>query len=424
MKNERGRKGIAIQIKYRCISCGNEFESSEIVYRCVKCKGVEAQGFQKGNLIVECNIKPAPQKNALIDPLSFLPLPIRVSDAFKAGDTPLIVPEKLKKGTGLSNLFLKNECTNPSGSLKDRASLLVAAQAKYYNENRVVLASTGNAGSAMACAGAACGLETVLFVPETAPREKILQSILYGAKVIPIQGTYDDAFQLSIEYSTKFGGINRNTAYNPLTVEGKKTVALELYNQLGYKVPDVIYIPTGDGVIYAGVCKGFIDLKKAGLIDELPRCVMVQASGSNAIVKSWAESKEIILEKADSIADSISVASPANGEMALYYLKQTNGWGVIVSDSEILKSQRTLSSDAGLFVEPSSAAAWAGLVKDLHQKEDRRIHPDSIIVVLLTGTGFKDMKTATEFVHMPPSCPAKINAVDDYLNCIYNKYVN
>ena len=380
---------------------------------------IETRGFQKGNLIVDCEIKPEHKKKSPVDPLSFLPLPIPLSSAYKAGNTPLVEPRRLRESLGLSNLFLKNECANPSGSLKDRASQIIAAQALHYKKNKVVLASTGNAGSAMACAGAACGLEIILFVPETAPKAKIIQAVLYGAKVIPVQGTYDDAFRLSIEYSKKFGGINRNTGYNPLTLEGKKTTAIELYNQLEYREPDIIYIPTGDGAIYAGICKGFIDLKNAGLINKLPRCVAVQASGSSAIVTSWQKGREITLEKVTTIADSISVASPANGEMALHYLNETNGWGVIVSDEEIITSQKKLASEAGLFVEPSAAVAWAGLENDLQQKLDQEIRSDSVIVVLLTGSGFKDMKTVEQFINLPPSCPIEIDAVADYLNRIY-----
>lgn len=328
----------------------------------------------------------------------------------------MVIPYRLRKSLGLKNLFFKNDCLNPSGSLKDRASLLVAAQALHYKEKKVVLASTGNAGSAMACAGAACGLEVILLVPETAPMGKIVQAMLYGAKVIPVKGTYDDAFRLSVEYTSKYGGINRNTAYNPLTVEGKKTVALEIYNQLECKAPDIIYIPTGDGVIFAGVCKGFIDLKKSGLIDELPRCVAVQAEGSNAIVKSWSENSEVVLNETKTIADSLSVKSPASGEMAVRYLKLTKGWGITVSDSQISDAQKRLAAEAGLFVEPSAAAALAGMETDLLQMKQNGICPEDNIVVLLTGMGFKDMKAAAKLVNLPSSCAAELDALVDYLN--------
>lgn len=190
--------------------------------------------------MVEAPVKAGLRPKVRVDPCDFLPLPIPVADPFRVDDTPLVVPARLKARLGLSKLFLKNDAANPSGSLKDRASLLVAAQALHHKETRVVLASTGNAGSSMSFVGAVCGLEVVLFVPASAPKAKIVQSLLYGAKIIPVQGTYDDAYRLSIEFSQRYGGINRNTSYNPLTVEGKKTVVLELYNQLGFQAPDVV----------------------------------------------------------------------------------------------------------------------------------------------------------------------------------------
>ena len=148
----------------------------------------------------------------------------------------------------------------------------------------------------MACIGAACGLSVVLFVPASAPRAKLLQSLMHGARVVPIRGTYDQAFALSIQYTDACGGINRNTAYNPLTIEGKKTVSLEIYNQMGCAVPDVVYVPTGDGVILGGVYKGFADLVSAGLAPRLPALVAVQAAGSNAIARSFRARREAVLD--------------------------------------------------------------------------------------------------------------------------------
>lgn len=375
-------------IRYDCVSCGYEFQSEGIVYLCPVCKNVKNNGFQKGILSVKYEPQKKTKRNSMAEPDSFLPIAIQNSSALKVGNTPLLEPTLLRKEIGLPNLFIKNDSLNPSGSLKDRASLLIAEQAIFHNEQKIVLASTGNAGSAMACISAAYGLKTVLFIPETAPKEKIAQSIFFGASVIPVKGTYDDAYKLSLEYTERFGGINRNTAYNPFTIEGKKTVSIELYNQLGFKAPDIIYIPAGDGVIYSAVCKGFIDLKQEGLIDKLPLCILVQAKGSDAIVKSWRERRDLILEKTDTIADSISVKSPANAEMAIDYLCKTNSWGISISDEEILHAQKKLATKAGIFVEPSAAAAWAGLESDLRKK---LINQDMSVVLLVTGSGFKDM---------------------------------
>jgi threonine synthase len=276
-------------IRYRCCTSTESFESDAVVYRCPDCgdKGQSQQscgcdcshqagGFQPGNLLVELDYEGLRQSldpKAPLDPFALLPQEYPVREChrqFPAGDTPVSKLEGLASEGVFSEVYAKQDYRNPSGSLKDRASLLVAAQAKYHGTTKVVLASTGNAGSAMSCAGAALGLEIILFVPASAPKEKLAQSLYYGAKVIPVDGTYDDAFALSIAYSQRFGGINRNTAYNPMTLEGKKTVALELYNQFEGRLPELIYVPVGDGVIYSGLCKGLEDLQRLGLIETLP----------------------------------------------------------------------------------------------------------------------------------------------------------
>ncbi|HET6450051.1 MAG TPA: pyridoxal-phosphate dependent enzyme [Spirochaetia bacterium] len=406
-------------IRYACVTCGKTFESAGVVYRCPDCarRPEDAHGFPTGCLSV---VYAPPggkrmDKGGAADIESFLPLPMSRRSAFPAGATPLIAPEALRKRTGFANLWLKNDAASLSGSLKDRASALVAEQALAAGEDRVVLASTGNAGASMACAGAACGLRVILFVPAAAPRAKLLQSLLYGARVVPVQGTYDEAFSLSIAYTERFGGINRNTAYNPLTVEGKKTVSLEIYNQLGCRVPDSVYVPTGDGVIFSGACKGFADLKTAGLADRVPEMNVVQAEGSNAIVQSARSGRQTVIASARTIADSLSVRRPAAGSMALRFLSETGGRAVQVTDVAIQAAQAELAHSAGLFVEPSSAAAWAGFLQDR-----QNLDPRSTVVVLLTGTGFKDVAAAESLVSLPPSCPSELESATRFLSEHYH----
>ena len=404
--------------RYACADCGDGFATDAVVYRCPRC-GAEppSGGFARGILSVVFDPSPPGARTpagAPVDPHAFLPIPVPGAAAFPAGGTPLVEPARLREATGFAELFLKNDTLNPSGSLKDRASLLVAAQALAAGERRVALASTGNAGASMAAAGAALGLEVVLFVPGSAPRAKLLQSLLYGARVVPVRGTYDDAFGLSIEYTAACGGVNRNTAFNPFTIEGKKTVSLEIWNQLGGRVPDVVYVPTGDGVIIAGVHKGFADLVAAGRAERLPVLVAVQASGSNAIARSFREGREVTLAGTSTIADSLAVSSPANGRMALRCLAQSGGRAVEVDDAAIGRAQLELCRGAGLFVEPSSAAAWAGFLAD-RANVDRR----STVVVLLTGTGFKDVKAAERLAAMPEPCEPRLAAALDLLDREY-----
>jgi threonine synthase len=404
-----------VSLRYACSSCGREYRTSEVIYRCPACAGGTAgEGFQRGNLLTVFDPPSRARAGDRADPHSLLPMALPHWAAFSAGNTPVVEPERLREKTGFSGLFFKDDTRNPSGSLKDRASLLVAEQAASHGRKRVALASTGNAGASMACAGAACGLEVVLFVPAAAPKAKLLQSLLFGARVVPVTGTYDDAFSLSISYTEAFGGVNRNTGYNPLTIEGKKTAAVEMYNQLGREAPDAVYIPTGDGVIFSGVWKGFSDLLKAGYVEKLPALVAVQASGSNAIARSWREGREILLERASTIADSLAVASPACGGLVLSGMRESSGRAVEVSDGEIRDAQAELCRESGLFVEPSSAAAWAGFLKDRGNLERA-----SRVVVLLTGTGFKDIAAAERLVSLPAPCAPDLESAVKLLESEY-----
>lgn len=395
---------------YICSDCGKEFDSSKTIYRCPVCtESTSGLSFQSGNLIVQLDKKQLQElkKSAHVTAFDFFPFTVPTPAAYPVGNTPLVQSPSLSELYKLKNLRFKIEGTNPSGSFKDRASQLIAAQALEMGEKKIVLASTGNAGSAMACAGAAYGLDIILFVPETAPVNKLMQSLIYGACVVPIKGTYDDAFALSIEYSEKFGGINRNTAYNPFTIEGKKSVSIELFEQLGRKVPDAVYIPVGDGVILSGVYKGFTDLQRAGLITHIPKLICVQAEGSAAVSHAFNTGEEKLLETSVTMADSISVASPAAGRLAVTALRGSKGWATIVSDQDISDAQMELAKKAGIFAEPAAAAAWAGVRTDA-DKIREVLGAEAEITVLLTGTGFKDMAAFSKTVTLP-------NAIEPFL---------
>ncbi|MBQ7729092.1 MAG: pyridoxal-phosphate dependent enzyme, partial [Spirochaetales bacterium] len=217
------------------------------------------------------------------------------------------------------------------------------------------------------------------------------------------------AFLLSIEYTKHFGGINRNTAYNPMTIEGKKSVSIELFEQLGRKVPDVVYVPVGDGCIISGVYKGFYDLLQAGLISKIPHIVCSQSEKSNAISTAF-ETGVFKSISATTRADSISVDIPASGRMAVQYLKEYDGWCTQVTEKEILDAQMSLVHDSGIFVEPASSAAWAAFVKDREMLE-KRFGSDVSVCVLLTGIGFKDMAVFDGRVSMPASIENSVDAV-------------
>ena len=395
--------------KYVCSDCGREYDSSDFMYLCPECeKENDGSSFIKGVLRIELDdaaLEKAKKRGKAVKE-DFYPISVTHSDEYKIGPTPLVRNKRL---SGIENAFFKLDSLLPSGSFKDRASYLVGEEALLRGERKIVLASTGNAGAAMSAVGASLSLDIVLFVPKTAPVNKLMQSILYGAHVVPVNGTYDDAFMLSIEYTKRHGGINRNTAYNPFTIEGKKSVSIELFKDLGQKCPDVVYVPVGDGCIISGVIKGFMDLKKAGFIDKLPEVIAVQSTKSDAIARAL-ESGIYAPISASTIADSISVDMPAAGRMAVSYIRKTGGRAVSVSDQEIIDAEFMLAK-GGIFSEPASSASYAGFLKD-RDRIEKKYGKDVSAVILITGTAFKDMKVFDNKVKLPEPIENSIEALD------------
>lgn len=330
-------------------------------------------------------------------------LPIKSSDSLPpliTASTPLRSVQRLRNHLGLNGLWVKDDTVLPTASFKDRASALVVAVAREKGRDTVVTASTGNAATALAGQAASVNMESVIFVPASAPPAKLTQIAVYGGRLIPIKGTYDEAFELSIKASLEFGWYNRNTAYNPYTVEGKKTAALEIWEQMGYRAPDWVVVPTGDAVILAGIEKGFADLAATRLIKRVPRLAVVQAAGCQPIVRAVESGSPVITpeRRPNTIADSISVGVPRAGRWALRAIASTKGVAVAVEDDEIVSAIALLGRMTGIFAEPAAATAIAGLVK-LASKGTFR--PQETVVALVTGNGLKDVPAAMKSVSFP-----------------------
>lgn len=330
------------------------------------------------------------------------------------GGTPLLPVAGLRRALGLPHLWVKDDTRNPSGSTKDRASQLVVAKALEYGRDTVAAASTGNAATALAAVAAASGVRAVVFVPAAAPEGKLVQMLCYGADVLPVDGSYDDAFELCLEACERFGWYNRNTALNPFTVEGKKTAALEIAAQLAPREPDVVLVPTGDGVILSGVAKGFADLTRAGLIARRPRLIAVQPQGSPAIAAALASGAETITPVPDaaSVADSLVVQAPRAALLCLQQVRKSGGAGVTVSDAAIVAAIAELARSTGVFAEPAAAAVLAGLHAALEQG---LVDRDERIVLLVTGNGLKDVPAAGRSVARPEPIAPRFEAVAERL---------
>jgi len=375
----------------QCVLCGARYDPSKIEYTCPVCGPLGvlevhydydrvAQRISRDTLMNDHDSTFLRYRALLPVSYSLIGIP-----ALAIGGTPLYPVKRLRSHLGMGNLWLKDDSRNPSASLKDRASIIAVMLA---DGRTLACASTGNAASSLAVQAASVGLPCYIFVPYNSPRAKIVQLLMCGATVFAVQGSYDDAFDLCIEACNTFGWYNRNTGYNPYLVEGKKTVGLEIAEQLQWQVPDSVLVPTGDGCIISGVYRGFEDFYRLGMIDRIPRMIAVQAEGSPAIVRALEGDGIVRPYPAQTVADGISVSLPRNGAMAVKVIRESGGFGITVSDQEILAAEKELAKLTGVFAEPSGAASYAGLVRLLR---DGRIERDERTVLLVTGSGLKSI---------------------------------
>jgi threonine synthase len=410
-------------IGYQCSMCNKSYSIDEVTYTCPIDGGnlyvildYEAIGNQlQPKDIFDTN------ENSMWRYLPILPVndprgigtPMR-----KAGMTPVYSVPRLANDIGINSLWVKDESQNPTASFKDRASAVVLARGREIGAEVVVTASTGNAGAALAGMAAAIGQKAVVFAPRTAPPAKVAQLLIYGAIVYLVDGSYDDAFDLTIQASHEFGWYCRNTGYNPFTAEGKKTGALEIWDWMAHLQPGLkktltVFVSVGDGNIISGLHKGFIDLNKLGWLETIPRIFGVQAEGSAAIANAYhSGSEDIIPVKARTLADSISVDLPRDGVRAIRAARETGGGYIIVSDEEIVYAIAQLGK-VGIFAEPAGAASYAGLVKAV---KSGKIMPDDPIFVINTGSGLKDVRAAMQAVKAPVVIEPTLNALKNVLS--------
>ena len=395
----------------QCLRCGRMYAPEEIEYACDCRPNV---GSDIGILDVVYDYAAI---RAQIDPAEFVTdpdssvgrfwplLPIahrRSLPPLPVGNTPLLHAARLGASIGLSNLYIKDDGRNPSASFKDRASAIAVARALEEGRPLVATASTGNAAAALAGQAAAAGMATVIFVPKTAPPAKIAQLLVYGSRVLAVDGSYDDAFDLCMAACAEFSWYNRNTGYNPYMTEGKKTVSFEIALQLGelrvargegrgakMAAPDAVFVSVGDGCIIGGVHKGFRDLLTLGWIDKMPRIYGVQSTLSPALANAWAAGAEIPEPvHATTRADSISVDMPRDPVKALTAVRASGGAFVLVEDAAILAAILPLARLGAVFAEPAGATAYAGLQQAV---QDGLVQPGETVVVINTGSGLKDI---------------------------------
>ena len=389
----------------RCVKCGKEYEATANLTNC-ECGGIL-------DIIYDYDyIKTVLTKETLANRddrsmwryRELLPIEDTTENTpLRVGWSPLYEADRLAAELGIGKLWVKDDGQNPTASLKDRASAMAVAKAKEAGAKVIACSSTGNAASSLAGNAAAAGIKTYIFVPSRAPKGKVAQLMTFGATVVSVQGSYEDTFELSKAAIDKWGWYNRNAAINPYLSEGKKTVALEIAEQLGWKMPDYIAISVGDGCTIAGLWKGLKDLYAIGFIDRLPRLISAQAEGCCPLNRAIANNEDWYPMEENTLADSIAVGVPRNATKALNAIRESNGIVVNVSDAEIMAAQKLLGRTCGVFGEPAGVTGTAGIKKLCEQgiltKEDT-------VVSVVTGNGLKDVANAIAACGEPISIPS------------------
>ena len=397
----------------KCVKCGKEYPAVPNLTTCA-CGGI--LDIQYDYAAIRRDFSPRElEQNTDWSMWRYRPfLPVEETTApppLRVGWSPLYEAGRLAKELGLKKLYVKDDGLNPTASLKDRASAMAVAKAKEAGSRTIACSSTGNAASSLAGNAAAAGFETYIFVPSRAPKGKVAQLRIFGATVISVDGSYEDTFELSKAAIDRWGWYNRNAAINPYLSEGKKTVTLEIMEQLHWQVPDFIALSVGDGCTIAGAWKGLKDLHSAGFIDRLPRLIAVQAEGCCPLNRAIQTGKPWEPMEENTLADSIAVGVPRNPDKALNAIRESNGVAVNVSDDEILAAMRLLGRTQGVFGEPAGVTGTAGVKKAL---ELGLISPDSTVVSIVTGNGLKDVangiKAAGEPMLVKPDMDALLEA--------------
>ena len=388
----------------KCVKCGKEYPATPDVTTC-ECGGildiVYDYDYIKSHLTKE---KLAARKDLTMWRYREL-LPIEEeteNTPLRVGNTPLYEEPRLAEMLGLGHLYVKDDGLNPTSSLKDRASAMAVAKAKEAGKDIIACSSTGNAASSLAGNAAAAGMKTYIFVPSRAPKGKIAQLLTFGATVVSVQGNYEETFELSSKAIDRWGWYNRNAAVNPYLSEGKKTVSLEICEQLQWKAPDYIAVAVGDGCTIGGVWKGLKDLYAIGFIDKLPRLISCQAEGCCPLNRAIQEKAPWHPMEENTLADSIAVGVPRNPDKALQAIEESHGLVVNVSDAEIMAAQKLLGSVCGLFGEPAGVTGTAGVRKLC---EMGVLGKDDTVVTMISGNGLKDVENAIKAAGAPISCP-------------------
>lgn len=392
-----------------CVDCDAVFEVDPPGYACSSCGGLmeivrEEGPLSRGELFGRTG-EGVWRFRALL-PFGQDVKPVSLGE----GGTPLIKTRNLTKETGSRNLYVKNEGQNPTGSFKDRGMTVSVTRAVLAGARVLVCASTGNTSASMSAYAARAGKRAAIIVPAgKVASGKMVQAVVYGATILRSEGTFDNALEMllkSISGLTDFAIMN---SVNPYRLEGQKTLAFEVYEQLGFVVPDYVVLPVGNAGNISAIWKGFRELKISGLTDKTPRMVGVQAEGAAPIANAfWKGSCKITpVRDPQTVASAIRIGNPASWKKALAALRESDGMVLTVTDEQIGEARKTLASKEGIFVEPASATPIAAM-----GEIGARLEKDALVVCVATGNGLKDQESINADLEDTPLVPGGPALVD------------
>jgi threonine synthase len=414
MQGQARRRNGADFYELYCIGCGRKIPEKESRTRCPHCHQPIDVRYDYDYIRSRLNrysLRSSPIK--ALKYLDFFPvLNLDLVVSMNEGGTPLYRCRRLAERLGLHGLYLKNEGANPTGVFKDRGSLVELTKAKELKASAVCVASTGNMAASVAAYASVAELPCYVLVPEGTAIGKLAQALSYGARLLQVRGTYTDAARLTEEMSERHGFyLAGDYAFR---VEGQKSQAFEIIEQLDWQAPAVVVVPMGCGTNIAAIWKGFKEFHLLGLTDRLPRIIGVQTDGCAPIVSAFLQGMDAVtaVDKPVTVCTAVAAGDPVDGAKALAAIRESGGCAVALSDTEILEAQQRLAHQESVFVEPAGAIPVAALANLL---VTGRIRPDEVVVCVATGNGLKDPRAALRVLPSPATIDPSISEVDKFL---------
>jgi threonine synthase len=400
-----------------CIECGKKFGADEIVFSCTRCGDLLEINYDYD--LLEAKLNKSDWQSLPLSVWRYKDfMPVRDSSkivSLAEGGTGIHSCQRLARILGLRNLYVKNEGENPTGSFKDRGMTVGITKAVELNMRTVICASTGNTSASLAAYAAKAGLQCMVLIPSgKIAYGKLAQAMVYGAKVVQIRGNFDRALKIVLELSGKHREVYLLNSINPYRLEGQKSLAYEICDQLNREPPDRVVLPVGNAGNISAIWKGFTEFHKFGLTDVLPRMTGVQAEGAAPIARAIENGRDTIIpvDKPETIATAIRIGAPISWKKAMRAIRESGGTAATVTDEEILEAQKMLARSEGLFVEPASAASIAGLKKLF---EAGKIDKDEVVVCVTTGHGLKDPDIAIRISEKPSEVDAETESIEKLL---------